>query len=330
MQHALGFSGRAGGVENEEWVFGVERSRFAFARHGVHQVVPPVVAVGHHLDVVAGSPDDDDFFDGWRFFKTLVDGLFQRQFLASSPAGVGGDDEFGLSVVVAVGDGVGTEASEDDRMHRSDAGTGEHRDRQFGDHRHIECHSVAGFDSELLQHVGKPADFAVEVLVAQDSSVARFPFPDDRRLVLSPAVEMSVEAIVGDVDLAAGEPLGVGHVAFRHGFEGFKPIEIFTRQFAPEPIRVVLGPLPHLLVLFEARDMRFGREGLGRRELTIFLQDALNRIATHGTELLVCVVVCVCGGITVCLRLDWTTMAARRLHRWSSCFRSCSWLVVRG
>lgn len=114
VEDAFGFAGGAGGVEDEQRVFAVEAFGWAvglgwWAGLGaVHQFVVPVVAVGCPIDVAAGASDDDDFFDGRRTVvgERGVDVGFEGDLFAASPAAVGGDDEFGLGVVVAVGDGV--------------------------------------------------------------------------------------------------------------------------------------------------------------------------------------------------------------------------------
>ena len=41
------------------------------------------------------------------------------------------------------------------RMRRADAGAGEHRNRQFGNERHIERNSVAGFYADFFHYIGK-------------------------------------------------------------------------------------------------------------------------------------------------------------------------------
>ena len=56
----------------------------------------------------------------------------ERDDLATPPAAVGRDDRLGASVVVAVGDGFAAETAENDAVRSTDAGTGEHRNRQFG------------------------------------------------------------------------------------------------------------------------------------------------------------------------------------------------------
>ena len=132
-----------------------------------HQVVPPEIAARLHVDrLIAGAADDDHFSTVGDFSRAASTFCLSGTILPAPPAAVGGDDELGLGVVVAVGDGVGAEAAEDDRMRRADAGAGQHGDGQLGDHRHVDGDAVARLDAELLEDVGELADLAMQVLVA--------------------------------------------------------------------------------------------------------------------------------------------------------------------
>ena len=166
VQHALGFAGRAAGVEDEERMFAVERLGGAIGGGVGHQFVPPEIAARLHVDLLIAAIEDDALLDGRRLRQGGIDVLLERHDLAAPPAAVGGDDQPGLGVVVAVGDGVGAEAAEDDGVHRADAGTGEHGDGQLGDHRHVDGDAVAGLDAQSFEHVGELADFAVQILIA--------------------------------------------------------------------------------------------------------------------------------------------------------------------
>ena len=143
VQDALGFAGRAAGVEDEERMLAVERLGRAIGRGVGHQLVPPEIAARLHVDRLIAAVEDDALLDRRRLVEGRIDVLLERHDLAAPPAAVGGDDELGLGVVVAVGDGVGGEAAEDDRVRRADAGTGEHGDRRFGDHRHVDRDAIA-------------------------------------------------------------------------------------------------------------------------------------------------------------------------------------------
>ncbi len=71
VQHALGRTGGAGGVEHEQRVFRVHRLRIALRRRGLHQVLITEVTTfgpGHRL--IAGAGHHDDRLDVGRFLVT--------------------------------------------------------------------------------------------------------------------------------------------------------------------------------------------------------------------------------------------------------------------
>ena len=92
-------------------------------------------------------------------------------------AAVGGDDQLRLGVIDAVGEGVGGEAAEDDRVRRADAGAGEHGDRQLRDHRHVDGDAVAALHAELLQGVGALVNLVEKLLVGDVPAVAGLALP---------------------------------------------------------------------------------------------------------------------------------------------------------
>ena len=114
-------------------------------------------------------------------------------------------------------------------------------------------------DAELFEDVGEPADFAMQILVAQHAAIARLAFPDDGGLVFPPRLEVPIEAVVRRVDLAADEPLGVGHRAVEHLVPLAEPVQV-GGHFAPEAGRVVLGAVPQPVVFVFALDVGLARQ----------------------------------------------------------------------
>ena len=166
-------------------------------------------------------------------------------------------------------------------MRRADSGTRQHGDRQFGNHRHIQRHAVAGRDTEFLQYIGKLADFTVQILIREDPRIAGFSFPDDRRFVLTPCGQVPIDAVVAGVDFTADKPLRFRHLTLDHMIPFFEPVQVFVSQVSPERRGVIFRLLEHLLILsFRADIGLFGEFG-GRREGTCFLQGALNILARH-------------------------------------------------
>ena len=275
VQHALRFAGTAGRIEDEQRMFGVEMHWIAFGGDVLHQVVPPVVAIGNHLDRRAGAAHDDDFLHRRRLIQRRIDRRFEKHFFTASPAGIGGDDHFRLSIVIAVRNRFGAEAAEDDRVDRPDPSAGQHRDRQLRDHRHVQRHAVAGLHSEFLQNIRELANFAMQILISQHARVARFALPDDRSLVLVGAEQMPVEAVVRQIEFATDKPFRVRHRSVEHLVPLLEPVEI-RGHVPPEAGGVVFGSRPHLLILLFAADVGLRREVARRREFTGFVENTFN------------------------------------------------------
>ena len=96
----------------------------------------------------------------------VVGGALQRHGRAAAPRLVLRDQHLAAHVVRAVGERVGGEAAEDDRVRRAEPGAGEHRHRQLGDHPHVDRDLRALADAELLERVRDADDVALEVGVA--------------------------------------------------------------------------------------------------------------------------------------------------------------------
>jgi hypothetical protein len=97
-----------------------------------------------------------------------------------------------------------------------------------------------------------------------------------------------VETVERGVELAADKPFRFGHFPFEHFVPLAGPVEL-PSQFAPEPGRIVLRPLPHFEVLRFALDVRGGGEFRRRRKRPRFVQntgDATLRTGTHERSLL--------------------------------------------
>ena len=67
---------------------------------------------------------------------------------------------------------VGREASEDDRVHRTDACTGQHRDDCLGDHRQVDHDPVAGLDPQTEEPTGESRSLAIRDQLARRARIA--------------------------------------------------------------------------------------------------------------------------------------------------------------
>ncbi len=136
-------------------------------------------------------------------------------------------------------------------MDRSDPGARQHGDHSLGDHGHINSHNVATVHVLTAQCVGELADFGVQFAVGDFTVLGRIvTFPDDRNAVAA-LFQMTVQAVVGHVQRAVGEPFDVDAVIVEGSLfdvcEGFDPVEALG-LLTPETIGVDHRLLVHGLV----------------------------------------------------------------------------------
>src|SRR5690348_2095695 len=175
--------------------------------------MPPVVASFAHSreGFVAASPGpalhDDDVLDRHALLECFVGVALEWDGLTAPIAAIRGDEHFRLRVVDAIAKGLGRESTEDHRVDCSDARAREHRDGRFGYERHVDGHTITAPNAKLFQDVRELLHLDVEVPVCQCAPIARLSLPHDRGLVPARRIDVAVDAVVGNVDLAAQEPL---------------------------------------------------------------------------------------------------------------------------
>ncbi|CSC58676.1 Uncharacterised protein [Vibrio cholerae] len=69
-------------------------------------------------------------------------------------------------------------------MYRADASTGQHSNRRFWHHRHVDTDDITLAYALLFQRIGKTAHFLVQLLIRQGFVLSWvIAFPNDRDLV---------------------------------------------------------------------------------------------------------------------------------------------------
>jgi hypothetical protein len=101
----------------------------------------------------------------------------------------------------------GTESAEDDRVHGTQPGAGEHRDHGLGHHRHVDDDPVALRHAEPAQPAGEPGDLVAQLPVGIGTAGAGERAVVDQRRLLAPAgVDVPVHRVVAGVQLPVREP----------------------------------------------------------------------------------------------------------------------------
>ncbi len=215
MQHALGFAGGAGGVEDEQRILGVHGLRRAVGGDVGHGLGIGQVATFLPAHRGAGTLDQHHGVDVRTLGQGLVDIGLERDALATAHALVGGDHHPAVGVEDAITQCLGREAAEYHRMDRTDAGAGQHGVGRLGDHRQVQADPVALLYPARLEHIGQAADVFVQLTIGDGLAVGGIvTFPDDGCLVTAGG-EVAIDAVVGDVELTTAEPAGtpLAHIA---------------------------------------------------------------------------------------------------------------------
>ena len=166
-------------------------------------------------------------------------------------------------------------------MNRADAGAGEHRDRELGNHRQVDRHAIAFLDAELLERARAHVDLPPHVAVGQHTFIAGLSLPDECGLVTNGAVHMPVETVYGNVGLAPDIPLVERGIARVEHLVPLLVPEQLLGGLPPERLRVVDALLVHFLILIERRYMRLFFELFGRWERAAFFQHAIQMFVGH-------------------------------------------------
>ena len=208
-------------------MLGIELGRRAGLGGGDDLVVEDVPPVLH----LAGRPlaaHDDDLLERLEVPHDLIDAILHRRGLALAGGPVDGDQDLRLGELHPLAYRLGREATEDDVVRRADPGAGEHRHHDLGDHRQVDPDDIARLDSEILQRAGEALHLGQELGIGDVALIALLAAPVEGDPLTPALLDMPVEAVVGDVQLAAGEPLVEGRLGVLQDLlPGPEPMQLF-------------------------------------------------------------------------------------------------------
>ena len=257
VHDALRLGRAAAGVEHEQRLVRLHARGLAGGRGAGHEVVPPQVALGGHLGALLDAAHDDAAPHLGALVDRFVAEILEVQDLARTVAVVGRDHHAGAGVEDAVAQRVGGQAAEHDAVHGADAGAGEHRDGQLGDHGKVEHHAVALPHAQVLEHVGGLAHLAVQALVGVHLHLfGGLALPDEGGLVAPRSLQVPVEAVGGGVELGAAEVAderaGGLEVVLLHRVPRAIPVQRLAGHLAPERLGLVDRAAVQLVVVLAA------------------------------------------------------------------------------
>jgi len=199
--------------------------------------MPPDVSALFHGNVNARPLIDDDLLDGWSAASSLVGVRLQGHRLSAPVESVYGDDGSGTAVSGPVHEAFGAEAGEDHAVDDAELGAGEHGNGKLRYHGHVDAYPVTGLQAEALEAIGELVDLFIEVAVGDllGRLVGRLRDPYIGDFILLCALGVPVHRVIGDVDLAAGEPVEIRHLRVIHHLGiGLVPVDVCLCHLVPE------------------------------------------------------------------------------------------------
>ena len=162
-------------------------------------------------------------------------------------------------------------------MGSTDARAGKHGERRLRHHRHVERHKIPFADAHGLEAIGGFAHLGVQFLVGEPAHIPRLALPDQCRFLCHWPIEMTVQAVVGEVRCTSLKPTRErGIRPIEHGVEGLEPMQFSAGGLTPERTWNVFGGIGQGPVGLEAADAGCGSSVCRRREHTLLLQHAFD------------------------------------------------------
>ncbi len=126
-------------------------------------------------------------------------------------------------------------------MRCPDASACQHRDCSFGNHRHIDRHSISGSDAEFGEGVGGLFHVSEKLGVSDRAAIPGFAFEEEGDAVSAPFVDMAIQSVHRGVQRAPNKPLGERGLPVQRLIPMFLPLEEFGLLFPEgDPILICL------------------------------------------------------------------------------------------
>ncbi len=243
-----------------------------------------MVSARFHRHGALGALDDQHRLH--RRHRTTRQGFIHSRLqghrLVFAEATIGGNHRFGLPINQAIAQGIGGKATKHHRVGSTNAGAGQHRYGCLRHHGHVEGDQIALANPQRFEGIGSAANLSVELPVAEAAHIARLALPDQSCLLSPGAIEMAIQAVVGEVGGAAFEPTGEGGIApIEHLLKGLEPMQVFLGLLSPESIGISVGLGHQGAIGLQGANGRLSREGLRWSKDALFLQNRFDLRVRH-------------------------------------------------
>ena len=204
------------------------------------EVVPVNVASRSHRGIRV-PPEHYEMLDGLAAdFEGGVNDVLEGDVSSGAVGDVGGEDETGAARLNAVAERARAEAGEDDAVYCAYSDGGEHEHDGFRADGHVDGDAVAFLYAHSAERGCYALDFVLELSVGEDLAVAALVGIDEGCVAAPAAVDVVVDAVVGEVGLGAAEPAKFGRLPVEDFVPLAEPGEVFGGAF-PEGYGVVSG-----------------------------------------------------------------------------------------
>lgn len=253
VQNTFGLASGTGGIEEEEGVLGGHGDGREVVGPLLNLLVPPEITALSPGDLGASALVDEDVRDVGALLEGIVDNLLGANQLATSLALIGGDDDLGASIDNSVSQRVAGETGEDDGVDGTDTGAGHEGDDGLGNHGEVDGDGVTLLDTHLSEDPGGLGDFTEKLAIGDIAAVRWVIGLVDNGYSVGVLEGMSVDTVVGGVELALVEPgdIGVLEGTVSDVCELAIPGQELLGALAPELVGLLDGLLVEALVFVE-------------------------------------------------------------------------------
>src|SRR5699024_8875655 len=154
VDQTFGLAGGAGGIHDEQRVLGFEGLGGVLGGLLGNDIVPPHIAAFGPWNIgVAGAVDHEHVFDVVVSGTGLLGGCVDGYGFAPAELAIRGDQQFSAGIFDPEFEGIGGEATENQRVDGTDSGAGQGDHYGFDNDRQIDDDAVASFDAEFGQRM---------------------------------------------------------------------------------------------------------------------------------------------------------------------------------